>query len=57
MLGQSGTAARLLLLGVGKGRELDARAAEALGGLIAAEANGSGQKAVTVVVDPIRAAG
>jgi leucyl aminopeptidase len=54
MLGQSGSAARLLLLGVGKGRELDARGAEGLGGVIAAEANGSGHKAVTVVVDPIK---
>jgi leucyl aminopeptidase len=54
MLGQSGTAARLLLLGVGEGRKLDARGAEGLGGVIAAEANGSGHKAVTVVVDPIR---
>jgi leucyl aminopeptidase len=54
MLGQSGTAARLLLLGVGEGRKLDARGAEGLGGVIAAQANGSGHKAVTVVVDPIR---
>jgi leucyl aminopeptidase len=54
MLGQSGTAARLLLLGVGEGRTLDARGAEGLGGVIAAQANDSGHKAVTVVVDPIR---
>ena len=31
--------ARLLLLGVGEGRKLDARGAEGLGGVIAAEAN------------------
>jgi leucyl aminopeptidase len=54
LLGQSGGVARLLLLGVGKGRELDARAAEGLGGVIAAEANAAGHKAVTVVVDPVR---
>jgi len=54
LLGQSGDVARLLLLGVGKGRELDARAAEGLGGVIAAEANAAGHKAVTVVVDPVR---
>ena len=54
LLGQSGGIARLSLLGVGKSRELDARAAEALGGTIAAEANASGQKAVTVVVDPVK---
>ena len=50
----SGGIARLSLLGVGKSRELDARAAEALGGTVAAEANASGQKAVTVVVDPVK---
>ncbi len=54
LLGQSGDVARLLLLGVGKPRELDARAAEALGGVIAAEANGAGHKSVSVVVDPVR---
>jgi leucyl aminopeptidase len=45
---------RLMLLGVGKESELDARAAEALGGLVAADANAAGQKAVTVVVDQIK---
>jgi len=54
LLGQSGEIARLLLLGVGKPRELDARAAEGLGGVIAKEANAAGHKAVTVVVDPVR---
>jgi leucyl aminopeptidase len=54
LLGQPGEVARLLLLGIGKPRELDARAAEALGGVIAAEANGAGHKAVCVVVDPVR---
>ncbi|MDP2331893.1 MAG: leucyl aminopeptidase [Reyranella sp.] len=54
LLGQSGSLARLTLLGVGKARELDARTAEGLGGLIAAEANASGQKTVTVVVDPVK---
>ena len=54
ILGQSGGADRLLLLGVGKGRELDARAAEGLGGVVAAEANAAGHKAVTVVVDPVK---
>jgi leucyl aminopeptidase len=54
LLGQSGGAARLLLLGVGKPRELDARAAEGLGGLIAAEANAAGHKAVSVVVDAVK---
>ncbi|WP_395712854.1 leucyl aminopeptidase [Reyranella sp.] len=54
LLGQSGDVARLLLLGVGKGRDLDARAAEGLGGVIAGEANASGHKAVTVVVDAVK---
>jgi leucyl aminopeptidase len=45
---------RLLLLGVGKARELDARAAESLGGLVVGDANAAGQKAVTVVVDPVK---
>ncbi len=54
VLGHSGDVARLLLLGVGKGRELDGRAAEGLGGVIAAEANAAGHTAVTVVVDPVK---
>ena len=54
VLGHSGEIARLLLLGVGKGRELDGRAAEGLGGVIAAEANAAGHTAVTVVVDPVK---
>ena len=54
VLGQTGGIARLLLLGVGKARDLDARAAEGLGGVIAAEANAAGHKAVTVVVDPVK---
>jgi len=54
LLGQSGGIARLTLLGVGKSRELDARSAESLGGQVAAEANAAGQKAVTVVVDPVK---
>src|SRR5579864_5285858 len=54
LLGQSGEVARLLLLGIGKPRELDARAAEALGGVIAAEANGAGHKSLCVVVDLVR---
>src|ERR1700716_2453049 len=41
VLGQSGGIARLSLLGVGKSRELDARAAEALGGTSAAEGHGA----------------
>ena len=54
VLGQAGDIARLTLLGVGKNRELDARGAEALGGILAAEANAAGQKAVAVVVDPVK---
>jgi len=54
VLGHSGDISRLLLLGVGKGRELDARAAEGLGGVIAAEANAAGHTAVTVVVDAVK---
>ena len=54
VLGHSGDVARLLLLGVGKGKELDARAAEGLGGVIATEANAAGHTAVTVVVDPVK---
>ena len=54
LLGQAGGIARLTLLGVGKSRELDARAAEALGGVLAAEANAAGQKAVAVAVDPVK---
>jgi leucyl aminopeptidase len=53
VLGHSGGIARLLLLGVGKGQDLDARAAEELGGVVAAEANAAGHTAVTVVVDPV----
>ena len=51
---ESGGIARLMLLGVGKGRELDARAAEGLGGVIAAEANAAGHKTVTVAVDAVK---
>ena len=54
VLGYSGDVARLLLLGVGKGQDLDARAAEELGGVVAAEANAAGHTAVTVVVDPVK---
>ncbi len=54
ILGQPGAMPRLLLLGVGAGRALDARAAEGLGGVIASEANASGLAAVTVVVDAVR---
>ncbi len=57
VLGHTGDVARLLLLGVGKGRELDGRAAEGLGGVIAAEANAAGHTAVTVVVDPVKGSG
>jgi leucyl aminopeptidase len=53
VLGQAGLG-RLLLLGVGKGRELDARTAENLGGTIAADANAAGQTSVTVVVDAVK---
>ena len=44
VLGNAGGADRLLMLGVGKGQELDARAAEGLGGVIAAEANAVGHR-------------
>lgn len=54
ILGHSDDIARLMLLGVGKGRELDARTAESLGGVVAAAANEAGHKAVTVVVDPVK---
>ena len=54
VLGHSGDVARLLLLGVGKGQDLDARAAEELGGVVAAEANAAGHTAVIVVVDPVK---
>jgi leucyl aminopeptidase len=53
VLGQAGYG-RLMLLGVGKARELDARTAEALGGLVAAEANSAGLKSITVVIDPVK---
>ena len=53
VLGQPGLG-RLLLLGLGKARELDARTAESLGGHIVADANASGQKSVTVVVDAVK---
>jgi leucyl aminopeptidase len=53
VLGQPGLG-RLMLLGVGKARELDARTAEALGGHIVADANASGQTSVTVVVDAVK---
>ena len=45
---------RLTLLGVGKSRELDARTAESLGGLVVADANAAGQKSVTIVVDAVK---
>jgi leucyl aminopeptidase len=48
-----GKIGRLTLLGVGKASDLDARAAESLGGMVVADANAAGQKAVTVVVDPV----
>ena len=54
VLGQPANTPRLLLLGVGKPRELNARAAELLGGIIAGEANASGLKAVGVVVDAVK---
>ena len=54
LLGQSGKIARLGLLGVGKGPELDARSAEALGGILAAEANATGQTAIAVAVDTVK---
>ncbi len=54
ILGNTGGVARLMLLGAGKGRDLDARTAEGLGGVVAAEANAAGHKAVTVVVDPVK---
>ena len=54
VLGQAGGMTRLLLLGVGKAGELDARTAEGLGGQVVADANGSGQKSVTVVVDAVK---
>jgi leucyl aminopeptidase len=53
VLGQPGLG-RLLLVGVGKARELDARTAENLGGMIAADANAAGQTSVTVVVDAVK---
>ncbi len=54
ILGNTAGIARLLLLGVGKGRDLDARAAESLGGVLAAEANAAGHKAVSIVVDAVK---
>jgi len=45
---------RLMLLGTGKGRELDARTVESLGGLVVADANAAGQKSVTIVVDAVK---
>lgn len=45
---------RLILLGTGKPRDLDLRTAEALGGLVTADANSAGLKAVTIVIDPIK---
>ncbi len=54
ILGNTAGIARLMLLGAGKGRDLDARTAEGLGGVVAAEANAAGHKAVTVVVDPVK---
>jgi leucyl aminopeptidase len=54
VLGQAEGTPRLLLVGVGKPREVDARSAELLGGTIAGEANASGLKAVSVVVDAVK---
>ncbi|MBS0550220.1 MAG: leucyl aminopeptidase [Proteobacteria bacterium] len=53
VLGQAGLG-RLMLLGVGKGRDLDARTAENLGGQIVADANAAGQTSVTVVIDAVK---
>jgi len=54
LLGQSGEIGRLTLLGLGKPADLDARAAETLGGAVAADANAAGLKAVSVIVDPVK---
>ncbi|MCA0301813.1 MAG: leucyl aminopeptidase, partial [Proteobacteria bacterium] len=53
LLGQAGID-RLTLVGVGKGRELDARAAETLGGTLAGEANAAGLKGFAVWVDGVK---
>src|SRR5262245_21212046 len=53
VLGLSGVS-RLLLLGVGKPRELDDRTAERLAGLVVKDANDAGQKSVTIVVDSVK---
>jgi leucyl aminopeptidase len=54
LLGQSGDIDRLTLLGTGKSAELDARAAETLGGALASDANAAGLKTVSVIVDPVK---
>ncbi|WP_421999436.1 leucyl aminopeptidase [Reyranella sp.] len=54
LLAPSSRLARVTLLGVGKPNDLDARAAESMGGLLSAEANASGQKAASVVVDSVK---
>ena len=55
ILGHSGDIARLMLLGAGKGRELDARPPEALGGLVPAPPNPAGPKPGTWVGGPVGA--
>ena len=50
VLGQAGNIARLTLLGVGKNRELDARAAEALGGILAGGATDPNSGALLALV-------
>ncbi len=44
---------RITLAGVGKPAEFDALAAEAMGGALLADANGAGQKSLTVAVDAL----
>ena len=44
---------RLLLVGIGKGKGFDAKAAQGLGGLVVAQLQGSGDAEVTLAVDPV----
>src|SRR5215472_17377427 len=45
---------RLLLLGIGTVRALDARTAEHLGALVVKDGNEAGQKSVSIIIDPVK---
>ncbi|MEO8559018.1 MAG: M17 family peptidase N-terminal domain-containing protein, partial [Rhodospirillales bacterium] len=54
LMAPAGTKAdRITLVGIGKASALDALSAEAMGGALLADANGAGQKTLTVAIDTV----